>query len=176
MNLQQLQQEQATWAAYNFGAPEARDLADPVLGIVEEIGELENARCTWNKAEMIDAIGDIVIFVCDAATVGHIELTEAWPQPISDCVCGLRARLTMQAGALAGLVLKRHQGIRTGVAYMQRPHCYKLQLRLRLHAILKTLAVEASLCNSTLADIVDRVWPHVKQRDWRKYPFNGLSA
>ncbi len=46
----------------NRNWPSAYDLSKTSLGILEEAGEFEKARKTENIDEMIDALGDIMVF------------------------------------------------------------------------------------------------------------------
>lgn len=87
--LRRLQIEQRAWTEKNFGE---RPAWHPLLGLVEEIGELAHAylkreqgirgtRAEHNEA-IRDAIGDIVIYLCDFCSREHIDLqdavTETW--------------------------------------------------------------------------------------------------
>ncbi len=76
--LADVQQEIAMWAARNFGQPGERKPYQPLLGVVEEVGELCHAHL---KAEQSirgslvehaaagqDAVGDVMIYLCDYCT------------------------------------------------------------------------------------------------------------
>jgi|WetSurMetagenome_2_1015567.scaffolds.fasta_scaffold10221_5 NTP pyrophosphatase (non-canonical NTP hydrolase) len=75
-DLKQLQQEHLTWSLENF--PDNRDPIHPVLGVVEEVGELSHALLKQaqgirgshaeHEAAAQDAIGDIVIYLCDVCS------------------------------------------------------------------------------------------------------------
>lgn len=79
----QYQDEVTTWSRANFPS---QDPIDPLLGITEEVGELNHAvlkqrqgirngsdpRAT--KALIEDALGDIFIFMCDFAQRNNIDL------------------------------------------------------------------------------------------------------
>jgi NTP pyrophosphatase (non-canonical NTP hydrolase) len=74
-DIRRLQAEQSEWAQRNF---KNRDPIHPVLGVVEEVGELAHAllkqaqgiRGTHSEHTVAaqDAVGDIVIFLCDVCT------------------------------------------------------------------------------------------------------------
>lgn len=76
--LRTLQNEVSKWADHNFG-----DKRDPFLGVVEEVGELSHAilkrkqgiRGTKEEHEeaIIDAVGDIVIFLADFCATQKID-------------------------------------------------------------------------------------------------------
>ncbi len=81
MTLQELQHEVRRWAYRNF--PDAQPWF-PLLGIMEEVGELSHAHL--KKAEgvrdiepdaFIDAVGDVVIFLCDYCNRNNIDMEAA---------------------------------------------------------------------------------------------------
>ena len=81
--LRKLQQEQKEWSNYNFSN---RTNYQPLLGIVEEVGELAHAHLKFEQnvrinedhlAKKKDAIGDIVIFLSDYCTMNNIDFQEA---------------------------------------------------------------------------------------------------
>ncbi len=75
MEIKQLQKEQAKWSQRNFGEQPAYR---PLLGVGEEVGELNHAHLKMeqgirgSRAEHIaaakDAVGDIVIYLADYCT------------------------------------------------------------------------------------------------------------
>jgi NTP pyrophosphatase (non-canonical NTP hydrolase) len=84
MNLRKLQNEVKEWTAKNF--PEARTY-QPLLGIVEEVGELSHAhlkqeqgiRGTWKAHQdaKTDAVGDIIIYLAHYCELNQINLEDA---------------------------------------------------------------------------------------------------
>ena len=89
--LKELQQEVGNWSLQNFGPQEAWK---PLLGIGEEVGELNHAylkrsqgiRTTENHDEDIeDAAADIIIYLCDFCCKENIDL-EATLQKVWDRV------------------------------------------------------------------------------------------
>lgn len=90
MTLRELQEQQKPWVEHNF-AP--RPSWYPLLGAVEELGELAHAhlkacqgiRLTENhEAAKRDAVADIIIFLADYCTAEGFDLQEcvevAWEQ------------------------------------------------------------------------------------------------
>jgi NTP pyrophosphatase (non-canonical NTP hydrolase) len=89
ITLKRLQAEIAPWEKHNFGD---RPAWHPLLGVLEELGELSHAflkraqgiRGTPEKhaADIRDACADLIIFLCDFATTEGIDLdnavTETW--------------------------------------------------------------------------------------------------
>jgi NTP pyrophosphatase (non-canonical NTP hydrolase) len=82
MNFQQLQEEQKDWVKYNFGN---RPSWHPLLGVMEELGELAHAHLKNEQGIRInenhfenkkDAIGDIVIYLVDYCTAERIDFQE----------------------------------------------------------------------------------------------------
>ena len=77
MDLADLQMWQAEWAANNFLAGRT-DGIDPLLGVVEEVGELCHAilkqrqgiRGSFeeHEANAKDAVGDIIVYLADLCT------------------------------------------------------------------------------------------------------------
>lgn len=81
-SLQELQKEIKEWADKNFGD---RFCHQPLLGAVEEIGELahahlkeeQNIRMNENHVEnKMDAIGDVVIYLIDYCNVEGFDFSD----------------------------------------------------------------------------------------------------
>lgn len=90
MTFAQLQSEVAPWVAHNFGSQPAWK---PLLGVQEEVGELAHAYLKLaqgirtnedHDAKAKDAVGDIIIFLCDFCTQSGYDLealvTSCWDQ------------------------------------------------------------------------------------------------
>lgn len=90
MDFRTLQEDVAEWSYKNFGDQEA---TNPLLGVVEEVGELCHAvlksRQKIRKGEdhvagAQDAVGDIVIYLADFCTRYNIDfdkaVTTAWDE------------------------------------------------------------------------------------------------
>lgn len=82
--LHQIQSEVAEWSTRNFGQQPS---VNPLLGVVEEVGELSHAYLKRQQgirgtpeehaAAIRDAVGDIVIFLCDFCAREGINLGNA---------------------------------------------------------------------------------------------------
>jgi len=81
--LAKVQEEQSKWAKRNFPASPAWH---PLLGAVEEIGELAHHYLKRSQdirnheshdAEIVDAIGDIIIYLCHFCTLEDINIEGA---------------------------------------------------------------------------------------------------
>ena len=90
MRLRQLQDEQRPWVQHNFGN---RPSWMPLLGVMEELGELAHAhlkraqgiRTTEDHdAKARDAVGDIVVYLADYCSATGIDLertvAEVWAE------------------------------------------------------------------------------------------------
>lgn len=81
MNLSELQQKVKQWTSHNFpDTPAYR----PLLGIVEEVGELAHAHLKMEQGirnikheDKIDAIGDTIIYMADYCNRNGIDLEVA---------------------------------------------------------------------------------------------------
>ncbi len=78
--LKRLQNEQRPWVKHNFGD---RPSWHPLLGLVEEVGELCHAHLKQaqgirtnedHELDKMDAIGDIVIYLADYCSAEGIDL------------------------------------------------------------------------------------------------------
>lgn len=82
-SLSRFQREQAEWSKRNFGKHE---WVDPMLGVVEEVGELSHALLKQkqgirgshaeHEAEAQDAVGDIIVYLADLCTTRGWNLEE----------------------------------------------------------------------------------------------------
>lgn len=84
LTLKRLQEEQIPWQQHNFPG---RDAYFPLLGAVEELGELAHAHLKMLQgirgtvielhAKKVDAVADIIIFLSDYCTANGIDLHSA---------------------------------------------------------------------------------------------------
>lgn len=107
MNYKELQAAQWEWAKERFGPERSAIKAlQPLAGVVEELGELEEAALRGNVNAIEDAIGDTVIYLCDLCNRMNWQMH------------GMRTLTlpyhsqTALLGRLAHSVLKSAQGIR----------------------------------------------------------------
>ena len=90
MNLLELQKEVWAWSSRNFGDRDRQPSYRPLLGVGEEVGELNHVhlkneqgiRLGFDRAGQVDAIGDIVIYLADYCAREGLSLddavTETW--------------------------------------------------------------------------------------------------
>lgn len=190
--LKQLQEEQKPWVLHNFGEGQPYQ---PLLGLVEEIGELSGAvdqmegcinDTDWSDAseETKDAIADIVVYMCDYASrigvdMGDIESDLRAPRTHNVSPSSLEdgqgwedihvtiLMMLQCIGSISHHHLKSEQGIR-GTKEEHRADIVST-LKLLLHEI-TTLS---NMLEIDFLDTVAQVWAEVKKRDWKK---NSVSA
>lgn len=85
LTFEQLQKEVGEWSRYNF--PRNTNY-HPLMGIVEEVGELHHARLKYEQnirgmsheeyiAAQADALGDILIYMADYCARNDVDLQDA---------------------------------------------------------------------------------------------------
>jgi hypothetical protein len=193
---QRIIEEVGGWSRKNYGLQKSKwqyhaqgfapvcpiiilDHVAPLLGIIEEAGELSDACNRASLEETKDAIGDVQIYLADylyrqglaASTIDWLQFSndKTWlPAPDS---------LMVTVGRLAHINLKRHQGIR---GYETDKFFYELKavltnLMLCLRSVL--LTSYPRLTNKEAADavitILGSTWKHVKERNWTANPYTG---
>jgi hypothetical protein len=189
-----LQEESNQWAAKNF--PNAQAF-EPLLGIAEEYGELLESlaagRATLElaapadaaRAETLDAISDMIIFVCDFCNKSGYSMHALLRNKGHDCVAfsdlqeiaPMRAEIAsrteaidslgIEIGRLAHHHLKGIQGIR-GTTWEHR-----LAERDAVAGILIGLACLTFHLGECLDDAVEKTWATVKKRDWSNNRITG---
>ena len=138
----------------------------PLMGMVEELGELFEAR---NNADIRDAIGDISIYLCDYCCrerlvfPTRVVLEEKEQRPGSQ-------GLVVNLGRLYHCHLKRHQGIRG----MSDDTKFNEARMAALRALVWHLEVAARTAESNLVVILNETWNKVvKKRNWVRDPVTG---
>lgn len=193
---QQIQNEVGAWASANFGDNEspyfvlkmkpfpegwqpgnqmpdtlvALESLCPLLGIIEEIGELAAAV---DQYKIEDAVGDIFIYICDYAyRVGiDIETLSGTLHTRATSAEDPFKRLVECAGKLCHGTLKRHEGIRGFTDDTKyRNHCEWCVAEL-----LVCLEHYATVSGIDLLATVNSVWCDVSQRDWKRSPIDGSA-
>jgi hypothetical protein len=156
--LKQLQDEQRAWVAHNFPG---RESWQPLMGIVEEFGELCDAGPIRTEGqrnpEADDALADIVIFLADYCSAMGWELEAV----------AMRKRqhwqyepLSRHIGKLCHHHLKRHEGIRGDAGH------HDAQGQLAAAKLWSRLCWKAG-GKRVLMKLVKSTWAKVRQRDWR---------
>lgn len=169
-----LQQEQGAWQVKNFGEGHKHW---PLLGLIEELGELQDSlheesaatlrRHVIDESAFKDAVGDIFIYATDVCNkwgwnLAHVVgLAKAAPRPVK--------RMAVALGKLAHAQLKYEQGIRGS----------KQEYEDKVLAAVVT-ALSYPIASSAKRDIpleqtVDEVWAKVSKRDWVANPVNAAK-
>lgn len=147
MDWSKLQREHLEWHNSTFGkAPPWM----PLLGIVEELGELKNAQDSSNGPGIVDAIGDTMIFLIGYCS--HLGI------PIEFVVKSRWNGDALQtiAGKLCHYHLKTSQGLMTNVSAEQL-----------LGQLVAALRSELSSTESfSLETVVEHVWSKVRTRTY----------
>lgn len=214
--LTSVQKEVAEWSKTNFGDQESKiahverenqmgqlykdpvplgELA-PLLGLIEENGELNEARNEQDWTKIHDALGDIFIYWCDFVARIHVsqedgpEFHRTMMNAFDDTVVTLTTgvgkscqpfrQLTISIGYLAHVMLKSHQGIRN----FKDPQFRMTAIAKQIGVVLGTLCLACKDCeyeyhkdigpNGELDFMPMRVlsdtWYEVSARDWIKNP------
>lgn len=159
--LETLQVELAPWTDANFGPREAWH---PLLGIVEEVGELEEAIDKAHYGDIKDAIADTVIYMCDFANTMEFDLNEL----IVGKIPARPQSPTILVGKLAHSYLKKKQGIRGTPE--EHDAAMKETLAELFHSLSQWLF---ETYQENLLRVVADTWSKVKERNWKRNPKTG---
>ena len=161
--LEKLTPEVHDWQCHNF------PLSKPyqsLLGIIEEFGELITAKLGNSKVGVVDAIGDILVYMMDYCQKQEWNLSEIYKNRDTDEAC-LIAGVCL--GKLAHAHLKLEQGIRGNPAELVNSTHDMLQA---LVMICEDAAISYSV---DVCDALSVTWSEVKKRDWQKNKINGVN-
>lgn len=160
VNFIEMQAELAAWSKKNFGEqPPHR----PMLGIIEEIAELQEAWDVKDKNAIVDAVGDIGIYMLDYCVKRGWSFSDLWGYR-SRGATPWATRLMSFVRRLAHHHLKGEQGIRGGALEHDQ------QLRSVLSDLLGVLQSFSESVGLNLPIIMREVWSKVRLRDWTKNP------
>lgn len=160
-----LVEERNAWVAHNF--PNSGEPLTSVLGVIEELGELTHhhlkmtqsirGSADFHETETRDAIGDLTVYLLGVMNHYSVRPTGVleWDGNLDQVVLKLAETL----GELAGDELAEHDSwmhVNVSVAVsLMRLYCQK-----------RGWSYDAT---------VQVTWNKVKQRDWIKFPNNGLD-
>ena len=169
--LQQIQFELKQWTDYNFGHQTA---ATPILGMIEEIGELSHAHLKQIQgirkkdyyAAKKDAVADIIIYLLNYYNTYRVDIPVFITDrnyPVSklsgyEYIC----KTVLQIGKLA----KYNNA--TIISISEPSLLYTRYIYNNLVQYCQTEKID-------LLTTVNEVWEQVKLRDWKKYPNNGIT-
>lgn len=181
MDLDTIQAEQVEWSLRNFGVQPAHC---PMLGIIEELCELEQALLIEEgdgepevQAAVVDAIGDVAIYMLDYCGKRGWRMQELWDERkaldgYEDFTFGPSEDGTPYVYqfilVLAHSQLKGEQNIRGG------SDVHDVKLKGMLSNVLWLLQETAEKYYKLDAlTILAEVWSKVKQRNWVANPNNA---
>lgn len=165
--------EQKAWSLHNFGPTTPENQSDPLIGVIEELGELAHAvlkkkqgiRGTpeEHNAAMFDAVGDMQIFLLDAMNRFGIPLS---PQ-IVDSLSGFaeyprnkQVPFLRYAGNISTCCLTAGDAEASD----------KIREAAVSQALFNIWALAGSLGVAPLAALVQTWENTVSKRDWVRYP------
>lgn len=183
--LPDLKAELFKWQSYNFGEQKERRM---VLGICEEAGELCHAHLKLEqgirgdekslKAEARDAIGDICIYAMNLLSTCNEDMPALRPRKdleetedmerIGDSALDIfcaAARIETARKMKVVTPLQTHPSAPPEIPPMIR---HTQELLMHVNAF-------CAFVGWNLEEIIRETWGLVGQRDWKKYPNNGLS-
>lgn len=167
-----IQAEQKEWSVNNFG--EMKHSYRPLLGIIEELGELNTAIEACRRDEALDAVGDIFIYMCDfcnhkgwdvnAVVANGSDLRVSIDEvDEGSSIASLPLNLGYVLGGLAHHQLKDEQGIRS-------EENHEDSIKKLLGVTVFHMVGICRLLGVDLLDVVSSVWSKVKHRNWAKNP------
>ena len=179
----QFQDEHAAWSLANFGQQQPYQM---VLGMIEELGELDEALNElhdiveasseeWGRAlgKVQDAIGDVIVYMCGFCTLTWRRLGPLVLEQVDHDMDSLDVHwgLTHLMRDLAHTWLKFEQAIRGA-----SDEDVTVALRHVVHTCLCLWKQVQDEPRSSLEEAVKAVWERVVQkRDWRNDPEFGKA-
>jgi NTP pyrophosphatase (non-canonical NTP hydrolase) len=162
LNWKQLIRERDEWVAHNFPDNHYPPPEESLIGCIEEVGELAHAQLKevqnirGTKEEHIangkDAIGDLIVYLLGVMShIGspNIDPVLAPPRDLSHAI----RKLSLAVGRLSDHPSRERIGL---VIYYAKAYC--------------------KLRGWDFTALVHDTWREVKQRDWVKFPEDGLTA
>lgn len=158
-----IQTEMVSWQEHNFPG---RPGWIPLMGMVEEIGELVEASLVHDEKEVLDAIGDVCIYLADYCNERQFNMSELWIELHKTITSyhwksSWQVGLQIEIGKLAHAHIKEFQQIR-----MHENH--PEQAKKAITAILFYLDRVAQLYQTVVETVALDTWQKVRQRDWQK--------
>lgn len=170
-------EEQRVWAERNF--PDQKP-HQPVLGLVEELGELTEAYLVGDQPKVIDGLGDFWVYAINAcrhfdANFHYLRAAGHAREQDGALIFNFRSadQMLLKAMALIGRLchgaLKMEQGIRgTKEEHLETISNALADLWIVLSAF-------ASYFDLSLKGVLENTWNEVMQRDWLKNPETGTA-
>lgn len=169
VDLKAIQAEQIVWSERNFGKQHARY---PLIGILEELGELGVAFNKDDRPEVLDAVGDVGIYALDFCGKKGWSLSDFWEArkwfDAEEDHSWHTMHIFQLTKKLAHHQLKGEQGIRGGAEHHDE------QMKITLCALMWAMG---NICENHLGtsflEVINKVWAKVRLRDWTKNKANA---
>lgn len=159
LTLAQIQDEVNEWSLRNFGHQRPHR---PLLGIIEELCELEEAL--GHPEKVCDAVADAAIYMLDFCNKMQWEIDHIWGLKVPDDNVHIRTYSLIEA--LAHGQLKSEQGIRGGAEVHHK------RMQEALARILTKLVYRVG-GDAAFRHIVNTTWEKVRRRNWVENPNNA---
>jgi len=188
VDLKKFQAELKEWSVHNFGPlpPEGELPEHPLTGLMEELGELAHAHlkqqqgirgtASEHEAAAKDAIGDLIIFLCDYSTRRGWDLDELSNKGVDINVTpckGLPDDALHRLGAVLGELCDYH------VLWKHLPNdrlTFAKDSRHSVSMFLANLQIYAIHRGWNAYSLGMTTWNTiVKKRDWKANPATGTS-
>jgi hypothetical protein len=167
-SFKQLQEEQKPWTKHNFGD---RPSWMPLMGVIEEIGEMMEALIAEDEEAFQDGIADCIVFMSDFCIAMEFDFEEITNQHVEREFWGHGDRALAIFGArLSHSYLKKAQGIRG------TPELHDRDMMQACTQIFKWLDKACSARGIDIEYLVGNVWEQVRKRDFKRFPKNGLNT
>lgn len=143
--INELQKQYRAWAIRNFGVQQEYQM---LFGVIEELGELMMAWELADHDRIVDALGDIGIYMFNYCNLREWDASEIWAkrEAYSKKAFQVPTNMVPLMSALAHHQLKGEQNIRGG-----REH-HREELRLRCRNILFQVELVANAMGLTFLD------------------------
>jgi hypothetical protein len=159
-----LQSQVGIWSQYNFGNQLPHR---PAMGLIEELMELSASLQNLEHEGVLDAIGDVTIYMADYCYRRGWDLAELWrkndePGLLDDG--NVADAPSLLCRMLSHAHLKGEQNIRGGGDEQSR------RMKKACSGTLWYLSKVCAFLNEDLITVVGGIWDEVKKRDWKKNP------
>jgi hypothetical protein len=161
VNFEVMQREVGEWAQRNFGD---QPPVNPLVGMVEELCEVEIASVEADRISMSKEIGDVMIYMAHFCYLRGWSLLEAWDGRLVPEGSQRSLHLVHCILWLSKHYLKGNQNIRGGTS------SHDAALKIALHFICFTLESYAESAGLVVLDSIGQRWETIKRRDWVKNP------
>lgn len=169
----ELQAEQRPWVLHNFGPGHPHQ---PLLGMVEELGELLDNVDSWNTKEIKDALADATIFCADYCTKRNWDFSKVYPAPENMGGGTIAASRDVDKSlryAFRELARAAHHQLKSEQNIRGSKDKHEQEGAAAIRTVLVLLESMAAHFGWSLMEITTPVWAKVKKRDFKKNALTG---